>query len=114
MQDRLAGTVMAEDGDACAWPTRGLLAWAPSWPPPGPPVGDVVEPAADRPSAPERVSRRCIDEDLARGHLPSAVYPGAGGTAPRADGMPAHRAGAARAEGSLPWVAARSLSAPTS
>jgi len=44
--------------DARAWPQRGLLEWSRSWPPPGPLLGDSVEPAADRPSAPDRVSRR--------------------------------------------------------
>ena len=58
VQDRLAGTVMAEDGTPVAWPKRGLLEWSTSWPPPGPTLGDIVEPAADRPSAPDRVSRR--------------------------------------------------------
>ena len=67
VQDRLAGTVMAEDGTPVPGPQRGLLEWSTSWPPPGPTLGDVVEPAADRPSAPDRVSRRCIDEGLARG-----------------------------------------------
>ena len=57
VQDRLAGTVRAEDGEAHAWPTRERLDGSTSWPSPGPTLGDVMEPAADRPPPPDRVSR---------------------------------------------------------
>ena len=51
MQDHLAGTVMAEDGTPVPGPNVARLEWSTSWPPPGPTLGDIVEPAADRPSA---------------------------------------------------------------
>ena len=58
VQDHLAGTVMAEDGTPVPGPYVGAWSGSTSWPPPGPTLGDSVEPAADRPSAPDRVSRR--------------------------------------------------------
>ena len=45
MQDRLAGTAMAEGRDARAWPAADdKWRWSTSRPPPGPTLGDIVEP----------------------------------------------------------------------
>jgi hypothetical protein len=68
----------------------------------GPAMGQGVEPAADRPSPAARLSRRWDDAHQPRGHLPGAVRARPRGAAPRADRLPAHRTGAARAPGAQP------------
>ena len=103
VQDRLAGTVMAEDGTPVPGPNVGAWSgrrhgrrqdrhWATSW-------------------SPQQIAHRLRIEDpdddsmrVSHEAIYQALYiQGRGGTAPRADGLPAHRAGAARAEGSPPW-----------
>ena len=102
VQDRLAGTVMAEDGTSVPGPTVGSWSgrrhgrrqdrhWATSW-------------------SPQQIAHRLRieypdDDSMRISHeaIYQALYiQGRGGPAPRADGMPAHRAGAARAEGPPP------------
>ena len=58
VQDHLAGTVMAEDGTPVPGPNVGSWSGRRHGRRAGPTLGDIVEPAADRPSAPDRVSRR--------------------------------------------------------
>ena len=103
VQDRLAGTVRAEDGrpgpgpHASAWTGRRQgrrrdRPWATSW-------------------SPQQIAHRLrieYPDDVSMRISHEAVYQalyiqGRGGTAPRTDGLPAHRAGAARAKGPPPW-----------
>ena len=103
VQDRLAGTVMAEDGTPLLGPNVGSWSgrrhgrrqdrhWATSW-------------------SPQQIAHRLRiaypdDDSMRVSHeaIYQALYiQGRGGTAPRTDGLPAHRAGAARAKGPPPW-----------
>ena len=102
VQDRLAGTVRAEDGrpvpgpHASAWTGRRQgrrrdRPWATSWSP-----QQIAHRL--RIEYPDDVSMRISHEAVYQ-----ALYIQGRGTAPRTDGLPAHRAGAARAKGPPPW-----------
>ncbi len=103
VQDRLAGTVMAEDGTPVPGPRVGSWGgrrhgrrqdrhWATAW-------------------SPQQIAHRLrieYPDDASMRISHEAIYhalyiQGRGGTAPRADRMPAHRAGVARTEGPPPW-----------
>src|SRR5258707_328708 len=61
------------------------------------PAGRALVAGADQRHAEGPVRWRAGDAGVARNHLPVAVRAGPGGAAPRAGGLPAHRAGAAQA-----------------
>ena len=103
VQDRLAGTVRAEDGrpvpgpNVSAWTGRrpgrcrdrhGATSWSPQQ------IAHRL-----RRAYPEDVSMRISHEAVSQ----ALSIQGRGGTAPRTDALPAHRAGRARAEGPPPW-----------
>ena len=113
VQERLAGLVVAPDGAAVPGPAvpwkgrrhgrRQDRRWARAW-------------------SPEQIARRLpldfpddeIDAHLPRGDLPVAVRAGPRRAAPRADRLPAHRPGAARAAGPHAAGGARPSSRPRS
>ena len=101
VQERLAGLVVAPDGAALRGPGRAVEG-PPARAAAEPALGHGVEPGADRPSPAARLPRRRDDAHQPRGHLPGAVRARPRGAAPRADRLPAHRAGAARAAGAQP------------
>ena len=98
VQDRLAGVVV-DPGRGRGGRSGRALEGSPAWATAEPAAGCGMEPAADCPAPAARLSRGRDHADQPRGHLPGALHTRPGSAEARADGLPAHRTGAARAAG---------------
>src|SRR3954464_3027609 len=101
VQERLSGAVATPGGAGVGGAGRGLEG-PPARTSAAPPVGQGVEPGANLPAPADRLPWRRDHAHQPRGDLSGALRAGARGAAARVDGLPADRAGAARAAGAQP------------
>ena len=98
---------------SCSRPGR-ILERPSAWTAARPAVGKRLEPGTDRPSPAGRLPRRWDHAHQPRSHLSSVVRSRSRGVAPRADGLLAHRAGIADAEGAYAQTRQEPSSLPRS